>query len=84
MREEIEKLRFEQLTKDEERQRLRADAAEKYKQQLENFMDMICHEIRNPYGLLLFTHANEVLGSMVFSEIQISFSTIWRALNQFY
>lgn len=48
MQEQIEKLRFEQLTRDEERQRLRADAAEKYKQQLENFMDMICHEIRNP------------------------------------
>ena len=30
-------------------QRDRADAAEKYKTQLENFIDMICHEIRNPY-----------------------------------
>jgi signal transduction histidine kinase len=30
-------------------QRDRADAAEKYKIQLENFIDMICHEIRNPY-----------------------------------
>lgn len=49
MKEQIAKLRLEQLTHDEERQRLRADAAEKYRLQLENFVDMICHEIRNPY-----------------------------------
>lgn len=46
-------VRFEQLQQDEERQRLRADAAEKYKRQLENFVDMICHEIRNPYDTCL-------------------------------
>ena len=40
--------RFEQLQKEEKLQRDRADAAEKYKVQLENFIDMICHEIRNP------------------------------------
>jgi hypothetical protein len=40
--------RFEQLRREEETQRERADAAEKYKLQLENFIDMICHEIRNP------------------------------------
>lgn len=34
---------------EEHAQRARADAAEKYKAQLENFIDMICHEIRNPY-----------------------------------
>jgi hypothetical protein len=37
------------LQREEETQRERADAAEKYKVQLENFIDMICHEIRNPY-----------------------------------
>jgi nitrogen-specific signal transduction histidine kinase len=42
-------LRFDQLRREEESQRERADAAEKYKMQLENFIDMICHEIRNPY-----------------------------------
>ena len=52
MKEQIEQLKFEQLAREEERQRLRADAAEKYKIQLENFMDMICHEIRNPYAPL--------------------------------
>lgn len=52
MKEQIAKLRLEQLTHDEERQRLRADAAEKYRLQLENFVDMICHEIRNPYETL--------------------------------
>jgi hypothetical protein len=41
--------RYEQLQKEEKLQRDRADAAEKYKIQLENFIDMICHEIRNPY-----------------------------------
>jgi hypothetical protein len=41
--------RFKQLQREEELQRGRADAAEKYKLQLENFIDMICHEIRNPY-----------------------------------
>ena len=41
-------LRFEQLQREEAAQRERADAAEKYKVQLENFIDMICHEIRNP------------------------------------
>ena len=49
MQEQIAKLKLEQLTYDEERQRLRADAAERYRLQLENFVDMICHEIRNPY-----------------------------------
>jgi hypothetical protein len=29
-----------------------ADSAEKYKLQLENFIDMICHEIRNPYVII--------------------------------
>ena len=43
------KLKLEQLMYDEEKQRLRADAAERYRLQLENFVDMICHEIRNPY-----------------------------------
>jgi hypothetical protein len=41
-------IRFKQLKREEEAQRGRADAAEKYKLQLENFIDMICHEIRNP------------------------------------
>ena len=41
-------IRFEQLQREEAAQRERADAAEKYKVQLENFIDMICHEIRNP------------------------------------
>ena len=41
--------RFEQLQREEAVQRERADTAEKYKVQLENFIDMICHEIRNPY-----------------------------------
>ena len=49
MKEQIAKRKLEQLMYDEERQRLRADAAEKYRSQLENFVDMICHEIRNPY-----------------------------------
>jgi hypothetical protein len=54
MKEQIAKLKLEQLMYDEERQRLRADAAEKYRLQLENFVDMICHEIRNPYAFHQF------------------------------
>lgn len=78
MQEEIEKLRFEQLAKDEERQRLRADAAEKYKQQLENFMDMICHEIRNPYAPFTWLSLliAEFTGLMEYSEIRILYFTI--------
>eukprot|EP00026_Physarum_polycephalum_P000093 Phypoly_transcript_00093.p1 GENE.Phypoly_transcript_00093~~Phypoly_transcript_00093.p1 ORF type:complete len:2228 (+),score=422.82 Phypoly_transcript_00093:105-6788(+) len=53
MKEQIAKLKLEQLMYDEERQRLRADAAEKYRLQLENFVDMICHEIRNPLNGIL-------------------------------
>jgi histidine kinase len=37
---QFEKIRLEKLAH---------DSTEKYKTQLENFMDMICHEIRNPY-----------------------------------
>lgn len=46
-------IRFEQLQREELVQRERADAAEKYKVQLENFIDMICHEIRNPFVAIL-------------------------------
>ena len=49
MKEQVAKLELEKLEYDEEKQRLRADAAERYRVQLENFVDMICHEIRNPY-----------------------------------
>lgn len=41
---------YDHLQREEKIQRERADAAEKYKVQLENFIDMICHEIRNPYA----------------------------------
>jgi hypothetical protein len=41
--------RLEQEQREEEARR--ADEAVKYKDQLENFIDMICHEIRNPYVL---------------------------------
>ena len=40
MKEQMAKLRLEQVMMDEERQRLRADAAEKYRLQLENFVDI--------------------------------------------
>ena len=39
-------IRFEQLQREEEVQRRKVDSAEKFKAQLENFVDMICHEIR--------------------------------------
>jgi hypothetical protein len=55
MKEQIAKLKLEQLMYDEEKQRLRADAAEKYRLQLENFVDMICHEIRNPYAPVFYS-----------------------------
>jgi signal transduction histidine kinase len=44
-------VRFIQLQHEEEAQRERAEAAERHKMQLEIFIDMICHEIRNPYVL---------------------------------
>eukprot|EP01119_Soliformovum_irregulare_P021802 TRINITY_DN7330_c0_g1_i2.p1 TRINITY_DN7330_c0_g1~~TRINITY_DN7330_c0_g1_i2.p1 ORF type:complete len:1556 (-),score=526.13 TRINITY_DN7330_c0_g1_i2:16-3996(-) len=44
-----EEMRTVNALKDEEKyQRQRAEVAEKLKRKMENFVDMICHEIRNP------------------------------------
>lgn len=47
-RKHLEAERLQALTQAEEKERRRAEEAEKYRRNLEDFINMICHEIRNP------------------------------------
>ena len=44
----MEEERVQALSMAEEKERKRAEEAEKYRTNLENFINQICHEIRNP------------------------------------
>jgi PAS domain S-box-containing protein len=47
-RKQLENIRLETLQLSEEKEHQRAEGAEAYKQKLEDFIDTICHEVRNP------------------------------------
>jgi len=47
-RKKLEEERLQALSMAEDKERRRAEEAEKYRMNLENFINQICHEIRNP------------------------------------
>ncbi|KAJ3322674.1 hypothetical protein HDU76_013834, partial [Blyttiomyces sp. JEL0837] len=69
---EMKKLERERLLamEDAERaQRKRADEAEEMKKQKESFIDMICHEIRNPLSAILSN--NELIADYLSSAVRV-------------
>jgi signal transduction histidine kinase len=48
LRKQLETERFQAIEAAKEKERLRAQEAEDYRKRLEEFMDTVCHEIRNP------------------------------------
>jgi PAS domain S-box-containing protein len=47
-RKQLEQERLQALIQAEEKERCRAEDAERYRKDLEDFINMVCHEIRNP------------------------------------
>ena len=62
-RKQLENERLQALQVAEEKERQRAQTAEMYKRKLEEFMDTLCHEIRNPLNGIysVVTFLNDIL-----------------------